>query len=100
MEKMFFSDWIKSSEKLAINVKNIEQYSIFCNAMNKFRQRWCTGKSYTENNKNWYIYEDQTCCTNDGLFGNSKGQLSKDYRIIDFKNIIFNIYSVNDWLNE
>lgn len=65
---MTIKEFFKIKSTLAIHCDTEEKAMKLLKVFDKLGYRWASGESYIEDT-NWEIYEDKTCYTNDGCYG-------------------------------
>lgn len=83
---MTITEFFKSKDKLAIHCDTEEKAKKLLKAFDKAGYHWANGNSYIEDIC-WEPYEEETCYSNDGGFGNIVAFREYGYTILEFDEI-------------
>ena len=84
--KITLKEFWKSDKSLAIHCNTEEKAKILLKAFDKLGKKWCSGKSYLEQNL-WSSYNINTCYNNGNKFCHYDFYKGHDYTIYEFEDV-------------
>lgn len=78
--------WLKKDKKVAVNTKTKEEAKTLISLSNKLGKAFDIGR-IPEDEDGWDDYQENTCYSNDGLYGEINDFKGDGYTILDFKDI-------------